>query len=533
MNADTGGVDQSKNNGQLGQIRSWIGTTQQWSQRFSYDSIGRLSESREYKGSDSAHLTYKQRFDFDRFGNLYRKADNNQTTGQENPLPYTAIEDADISKQTNRFTAQTTYDDAGNVIQDSKFRGVNLSYDANGRVSRSTSADNTRQADSVYDASGQRVATEVDGVWTFFVYNARGQCIAEYGGVQSSDEGGVKYVLKDWQGSTRAQVSGSGYVQARADYTAFGEEINSGTGLRTSQLGYFATSVNSPSYAMTERDKATGLDHTWFRKLENNAGRWTSPDPYNGSASIGDPQRFNRYAYVQNQPTNFVDPSGLNSSPNLTYVFCEPDRWDPETGTLYAGKCYQYVSGGGMPVIGTTVGGWYPGDIGMPGPGSSASPVGNDCQRFTDRVKEIAAKHRDVRSFADELASVFTGVGTSDVVDLARTANTPGRSIEIFTSTGWKPNLYTQVSDNQARHFVGGLLAGFNLGAEAGNLVMSHNEDDQADLRVNAISISMGATMASNDSDPIYNGKTGMVTTPARFTFKGLAEKIRSAICQN
>jgi len=53
------------------------------------------------------------------------------------------------------------------------------------------------------------------------------------------------------------------------------------------------------------------MDHTWFRKNENRAGRWTSPDPYNGSMKIGDPQSFNRYSYVENQPTNFVDPSGL------------------------------------------------------------------------------------------------------------------------------------------------------------------------------------------------------------------------------
>lgn len=42
------------------------------------------------------------------------------------------------------------------------------------------------------------------------------------------------------------------------------------------------------------------------------AGRWTGSDPYNGSISISDPQSFNRYAYVQNDPINFRDPSGLN-----------------------------------------------------------------------------------------------------------------------------------------------------------------------------------------------------------------------------
>jgi RHS repeat-associated protein len=63
---------------------------------------------------------------------------------------------------------------------------------------------------------------------------------------------------------------------------------------------------------MTERDEASGLDHTLFRKHDSVAGRWTSPDPYSGSMSIGDPQSFNRYSYVLNDPINLVDPLGLD-----------------------------------------------------------------------------------------------------------------------------------------------------------------------------------------------------------------------------
>ena len=85
-------------------------------------------------------------------------------------------------------------------------------------------------------------------------------------------------------------------------------------------------------YAMTERDGATGLDHTWFRKNENRAGRWTSPDPYNGSISLGDPQSFNRYSFVENEPTNFVDPSGLMQ------MHCEWRYVIPETCTTIDGE---------------------------------------------------------------------------------------------------------------------------------------------------------------------------------------------------
>ncbi len=130
----------------------------------------------------------------------------------------------------------------------------------------------------------------------------------------SQTAGPIKYVLSDIQGSTRAVMSNNGSssaVIARHDYLPFGEELFSGIGLRSSSQGYGATDTNRQKYGLTERDDATGLDHTWWRKYENLSGRWTSPDPYNGSASIADPQSLNRFSYTQNDPVNFIDPSGL------------------------------------------------------------------------------------------------------------------------------------------------------------------------------------------------------------------------------
>ncbi|MFN0140736.1 MAG: RHS repeat domain-containing protein [Pyrinomonadaceae bacterium] len=312
----SGSVDTSKNNGQLGKIEGWIGANKEWSQRFGYDELGRLSEAREYKQGDNAQLTYKQKFDFDRFGNLYRKAANNNPSGQQHPLPYTAIEETttpltgDIDKQTNRFRTGTTYDDAGQVINDTKFRSMGFGYDANGRMVKATKA-NSPDASTVYDALGNRVATKINDVWTFVIYDAFGKLLADYGGISGTDDGGVRYVMQDWQGSPRAVVSNTGYILSRSDFTAFGEEIQSGIGLRTAQQGYNTPNQSRHGYGLTEKDDASGLNHTWFRKNENKAGRWTSPDPYKGSTMLGNPQSFNRYTYVENEPTNFVDPSGL------------------------------------------------------------------------------------------------------------------------------------------------------------------------------------------------------------------------------
>ena len=130
----------------------------------------------------------------------------------------------------------------------------------------------------------------------------------------SQTAGPIKYVLSDIQGSTRAVMSNNGSssaIIARHDYLPFGEEISAGLGLRTSAQGYGATDTNRQKYGLTERDDATGLDHTWWRKYENLSGRWTSPDPYRGSMAIANPQSFHRYNYTKNDPVNSIDPSGL------------------------------------------------------------------------------------------------------------------------------------------------------------------------------------------------------------------------------
>jgi len=304
----SGALDTAKNNGQLGRIESFIGTAKQWTQKFQYDSIGRLKQAEERRGDNDA-LSYKQVFDFDRFGNLYRKTASNPTTGQEDPLPYTPIEDSDINRSTNRFATDTTYNEAGMVTGDDKFRDMAFSYDANGRMVKATRSE-TPDAWTVYDALGNRVAAEVNDVWTFMIYDAFGKLVAEYGQA-GEGTGGVSYIQQDWQGSVRTVTNSNGFVISRGDYTAFGERISVGVGLRSTTQGYIGTSQTRQGYGLTEKDDGTGLDHTGFRKNEGSAGRWTSPDPYNGSMSPGDPQSFNRYSYVVNQPTNFVDPTGL------------------------------------------------------------------------------------------------------------------------------------------------------------------------------------------------------------------------------
>lgn len=331
FNTGTGATDTSQNNGQIGSIKGTIGTSVQWLQGFQYDELGRLSNVAEYQSGSMGSQTYSQAYTYDRYGNRFQSA--NATLG----LP--AITSSEITATTNRFinsgSTPTTYDASGNITQDTKFRGMTYTYDANGR--QTSGSNGSISQSSTYDCLGQKVRTTVTvsstNSYRTLVYDVFGQLVADYNGSSGSVleseyvyRGGKllarynaptsswNYVMTDVQGSARALISnngGSSTVTARHDYLPFGEEIASGVGLRSSGQGYGATNYNRLRYGLMEREDVLGLDHSWWRKYEQRSGRWTSPDPYPGSMAVNDPQSFNRYAYTGNDPVNFVDPSGL------------------------------------------------------------------------------------------------------------------------------------------------------------------------------------------------------------------------------
>jgi RHS repeat-associated protein len=58
-------------------------------------------------------------------------------------------------------------------------------------------------------------------------------------------------------------------------------------------------------------DLETGLDLFAARYYGSALGRFTSPGPMNLGADLLDPQSWNAYAYVRNNPLALVDPMGL------------------------------------------------------------------------------------------------------------------------------------------------------------------------------------------------------------------------------
>jgi RHS repeat-associated protein len=70
------------------------------------------------------------------------------------------------------------------------------------------------------------------------------------------------------------------------------------------------TAFQPKKFTSYDRD-GNGSDEAMFRRHNRWHSRFDQPDPYSGSYDLSNPQSFNRYAYVQNDPVNFVDPMGL------------------------------------------------------------------------------------------------------------------------------------------------------------------------------------------------------------------------------
>jgi RHS repeat-associated protein len=59
-----------------------------------------------------------------------------------------------------------------------------------------------------------------------------------------------------------------------------------------------------------QHDAETGLEFMNARSMQARTGRMNQPDPLFGNALVN-PQRWNRYAYVVNNPLKMVDPTGM------------------------------------------------------------------------------------------------------------------------------------------------------------------------------------------------------------------------------
>jgi RHS repeat-associated protein len=115
----------------------------------------------------------------------------------------------------------------------------------------------------------------------------------------------VEYYHLDTLGSVRVVTDAHGQVVARHDFLPFGEEWSSAGG------GPGTNPVDQRLFTGQERDAELDLGYFGARYYRANLGRFTTVDPaLDIDKAIAEPQRWNRYAYVTNNPLKYVDPDG-------------------------------------------------------------------------------------------------------------------------------------------------------------------------------------------------------------------------------
>jgi RHS repeat-associated protein len=276
-----------------------------WTQSFAYDGLNRLSAASETGG-------FSQVYGYDRWGNRYVPSSSGLAhTDSHEP---TAQANFDANNQL-RSSGTIQYDAAGNQTSYGLFT---LGYDAENRNTTMTSSGSGSGAYS-YDGDGRRVKK----VWTsggttnttYYAYDALGQLAVEYSN-QAPTITGTSWMFADMLGSIRTITSDSGAVTECYDYLPFGRMLSASDNGRSSIGCHPADPDNqlatgSPQkFTGKERDTETGLDFFGARYMSAAQGRFMIPDPSSGGITPLDPQSWNKYSYVRNRPTRFVDSNG-------------------------------------------------------------------------------------------------------------------------------------------------------------------------------------------------------------------------------
>jgi len=113
------------------------------------------------------------------------------------------------------------------------------------------------------------------------------------------------FYTRDHLSSVRELTDVQGAVRARYDYDPYGRRAKIGGDLEA-DFGFGGLYFHA----------ATGLQLASYRSYDANLARWISRDPIDELGGL------NLYAYVDNNPVNYIDPTGL--VPNANCPVCKP-----------------------------------------------------------------------------------------------------------------------------------------------------------------------------------------------------------------
>jgi len=308
-----------------------------------YDSLGRVSNRTH---SVNGQAAYAIQLAYDTRGTISRKTET--VSGVTTTFEYAYDQDGQLIQVKKQGAAAEifTYDVNGNRTSyerpgewkvvaefDGQDRiigqgGVTYQFNADGQMIQSGSEA------YLYSATGELLQTTVDSETVIYSYDGTGRRIARtdstgtwqylYGNLNNPfqltarrDPAGVlSYYYYDNNGQLFAFDKGAARYYVAVDQVGTPKVVSDATGTVVKMMEYdsfgMATFDSNPAFDIPVgfaggiNDTKTGLVRFGFRDYEPGTGRWTAKDPIFFGGRQG-----NLYGYVQNNPVNWIDPTGL------------------------------------------------------------------------------------------------------------------------------------------------------------------------------------------------------------------------------
>ena len=285
-------------NGTLGSLAiadNIPGTADSQSCTFSYDDLSRSS-------GISCGSTGSQSFSYDPFGNISKTANGLGLSFQ--PTSYNASNQPAVSGMSFTADGNATSDNLGNQYTwdpnwgaVSSVNSVTVTSDAFGRVVEQGSG--STYSEMLWSPVG-KVAILSGTTLTKALVVLPGGGTAVY-----TASGLAYYRHADWLGSSRLASTQARGLYSSSAYAPFGEQ-------------YATAGTADASFTGQNSDTVSGLYDFMDRRYSPSQGRWISPDPAGlAAADPTNPQSWNRYAYVLNNPLFYFDPFGDDSDPSI------------------------------------------------------------------------------------------------------------------------------------------------------------------------------------------------------------------------
>ena len=278
-----------------------------------------------------AEVAINQSYTYDYQGNITRLIDNARSGFSLNSLTYDALDRLKTTTDdTDTLRASLSYDSLGNITY---YKTINttLNYQYNETTKRLDTTTGSKAYNFNYDNRGN----VTDNGFRAFTFNRANQLTSSetnsyiYDGhnrrVKTTDSKGTSYSLYSMSGTLlyrETDVDTATNIGDGINYIYLGKKLIAKEGVMPvatdSVMHYkpFGESLgdykDDIGYTGHKFDVDLGLSYMQARYYDPVIGRFYSNDPVDAATFIseGNIQGFNRYAYANNNPYRYTDPTG-------------------------------------------------------------------------------------------------------------------------------------------------------------------------------------------------------------------------------